>query len=242
MMEHIEIQLRLDEYLDGDLPLPQRTAVEQHLDGCAECRREVDALRELRAGARALPRGIAPPRDLWPEIRARIEAPAPARVADGGEETPGVLRFRPRSARPDWRRWSALAAAAVVLVMLSSGATALLMRARSSAPVAAAPAAVAPAATPRATTALVAFRPAELEYLDAVQVLEAELQARRHQLAPQTVTVIETNLAIIDQAIQEARAALEADPSNPDLPLHLSGVYRRKVELLQSAVLLPART
>jgi hypothetical protein len=153
-------------------------------------------------------------------------------VPEAGEVIP--LR-RARPAAPVWQRWSALAAAAVVLVVLSSGATAYLLRARAAAPVAAAP-----AAAPRTNSALVAFRPAEMEYLSTVEALQAELAARRDELSPETVAVIEANLRIIDQAIAEARAALEADPRNPDLPLHLSGVYRTKVELLQSALLLPS--
>jgi hypothetical protein len=61
-----------------------------HLAGCASCRKLADALAIIAAAARALPREVAPSKDLWPGIAARI---------------------RPR--RP-W--WPALAAAAVLLV------------------------------------------------------------------------------------------------------------------------------
>jgi hypothetical protein len=46
---------RLSAYLDGELPASAREPLERHLAGCAECRRELDALREVRALLRALP-------------------------------------------------------------------------------------------------------------------------------------------------------------------------------------------
>jgi hypothetical protein len=75
----------------------------------------------------------------------------------------------------------------------------------------------------------------ESEYRIAVAALQTELAARRDSLDPVTVQVIDTNLLIIDRAIAEARRALAADPSSAHLPLHLSDIYRRKVELLRSA-------
>ena len=53
------------------------------------------------------------------------------------------------------------------------------------------------------------------------------------QLPPETVQMIETNLRIVDQAIQESRAALAVDPRNGDLVEALSSRYRTKLEVLQ---------
>jgi len=69
-----------------------------------------------------------------------------------------------------------------------------------------------------------------------VEELQLALSLQRERLAPETVAVLEQNLAIIDRAIGEARAALEADPANQELSFLLMNVYQSKVELLQSAV------
>jgi hypothetical protein len=67
-----EMEMRLNEYVDGTLAAPERAAVEAHLAGCAGCRAAVPELRRLVAGARDLPRSIEPRRDLWLGIAARI--------------------------------------------------------------------------------------------------------------------------------------------------------------------------
>ena len=49
------------------------------------------------------------------------------------------------------------------------------------------------------------------------------------------MAVLERNLALIDAAIVEARAALEADPANADLRALLWGAHRQKLDLLDRA-------
>ena len=50
--------------------------------------------------------------------------------------------------------------------------------------------------------------------------------------------VIERNLKAIDDAIQEARMALNDDPANTYLNSHLADARRRKLELLRHATTL----
>jgi hypothetical protein len=69
-------------------------------------------------------------------------------------------------------------------------------------------------------------------YEGAVRELQAEFQRRRATLDPETVRVVTENLAIIDTAIEEARAALAEDPSSSFLQTHLASAMRQKVELL----------
>lgn len=233
-MDHLELRALLDPYLGAELAGAELAALERHLTACAECRAEVAELRALRAAAAALPRELEPPRDLWQGIAARIQqaAPAPGRVIE--------VRFVRPPRRPGPPRWLGQAAAAAALVVLTAGATALVLRGGPQAPLAVTAPAPEP---PRPATGLAAFAGTEAEYQGAVRALEAELEARRAELSPHTVAVIEENLRIIDAAIAEARAALAADPGNPDVPLMLSTVYRKKVELLERAVTLPsART
>lgn len=230
--EHAVWSARLDEYLDDALDRTELAEVKAHLESCTLCENELRELQGLRERARALPREIAPSRDLWTGIAARIgNANAPA--------APPVIDIGGRRRRP-LIPWAWLAAAAVILVLVSSGATALLLRGgRGAGPAAIASA---PANGEARPVGLAAFASAEVEYESTVSTLEAELAARRDRLQPETIAAVEQNLAIIDAAIAEARAALAADPSSADLPLLLSGVYRQKVELLRTALDLTART
>jgi hypothetical protein len=130
-----------------------------------------------------------------------------------------------------------LAAAAVVLVALSSGVTALILRrtipatVRQTAP-----------ATPAAVASLPApVRSIDADYSGAIRELNESLAEHRPQLDPATVAKVEASLRIIDQAINEARRALVADPSNLNLHDLLAASYERKLELLRRAnALLPS--
>jgi anti-sigma factor RsiW len=250
-LDHSGVQALLDEYIDGGLAAAERDEVERHLEGCAECAAEVESLLTLRARTRALPREIAPGRDLWPEIQARIQA-APAPRVEAPERlvgaADGVIDLAARRGRAI--RWSGAfgrAAAVIALIAISSGGTAYLLRGRGAAPVAVAPAATQPRASGNVRLAadrhdLATFRAGAGGFEGAVEELRTTFESQRDRLSPETVRIIEQNLVIIDRAIAESRAALEKDPNDPDLPLLLSGVYRQKLELLQHAVELQARS
>ncbi len=64
---------RLGDYLEGDLGVPERAAVEAHLGRCGRCREELHGLRATVALLRGLP-APTPPRDLAPAVLARIES------------------------------------------------------------------------------------------------------------------------------------------------------------------------
>jgi hypothetical protein len=227
MRTHDEILERLGDWMDGELEPAETTLLERHLAGCGACRAAAVELRELLEQAAALPREIAPGRDLWGAIEERI-------------------RDRPvipiRIARPPVRRgWTReiLAAAAAALVVVSSATTAYLMQRSPGAPLASP---VPVGGGTQEGTAFVAFGPAEAEYLRVAGELEAVLEAGHGVLAPETVEVVEASLAIIDEAIREVRAALEADPNNRDLVMLLSGAYGRRVELLQTAAMIQTKS
>jgi hypothetical protein len=67
----------------------------------------------------------------------------------------------------------------------------------------------------------------------AIAELERTLAASRARLDPETIRVIEQNLSVIDAAIAEVRSALNADPGNAYLNLHLAETMQRKLQLLQ---------
>ncbi|SDE84460.1 anti-sigma factor family protein [Pseudonocardia oroxyli] len=105
---HRTIREQLGAYLLGGLTAPEETALGAHLDGCPDCRAELDDLRPV-ADALA---GVAP-QDL-----AHAPAPPPfliERVLDEVRRTP-----RPAAAPPR-RRAPLLVAAAVVVAALVGG-------------------------------------------------------------------------------------------------------------------------
>ena len=75
----------------------------------------------------------------------------------------------------------------------------------------------------------------EAEYVSQTETLSELLERQRDQLAPETIATLERNLAIIDAAIADSRAALAADPSNPELETLLRAGYEQKVALLERA-------
>ena len=76
---------------------------------------------------------------------------------------------------------------------------------------------------------------ADAQYNAAVSDLEKVLRDDRDHLDPRTVQIIERNLKAIDNAINEARAALNGDPANPYLNSHLADARQRKLDLLRHA-------
>jgi anti-sigma factor RsiW len=212
---------QLSEYLDGELPGPDRAALEAHLRTCSDCSALLDELRRVVDRARGVEEYI-PKRDLWPGIASRIGA-------------------TPAAAPRVGRRWSfslpQLAAAAIFLMTLSSG-TVWLIRSSALSP-AAGPIATAPAPT-GAPLAINASNSAARSYSAAIADLEGVLAGGRGQLDTTTVRVIEQNLAAIDRAIAQAQQALLADPANLYLNTHLAETMRRKLDLLrQAATLVP---
>ncbi|HEU5303954.1 MAG TPA: zf-HC2 domain-containing protein [Gemmatimonadales bacterium] len=217
---------RLSEYLDGELAAAERKAVEAHLVSCARCRALLGDLQLVVDHAR-LVEHPGPARDLWPGIAARIGA------------TPPVVPRTADLASRRQRRWSfslpQLAAAAVLLIMLSGGSVWVLR----SPPTAPARITTAPVPVGAGSPAAVnASTSASQSYTAAVADLEQVLARGRGQLDTATVRVIQENLAAIDRAIAQAQQALAADPANLYLNTHLAETMRRKLDLLRQAATL----
>lgn len=223
---------RLSEYLDGDLAPSERDEAERHLGECLVCREALAGLRAVAQAAGAL-ENRAPERDLWPGILDRIREEAPTRQA-----APGVLQLDGRKARPA-RRFSfsapQLLAASIALIAVSGTAARLAL---GPGPGTAADVPVRSDAVARdafGAEAAVLITAVEESWGQAIDDLEQEFAARRDQLDPETVRVVEENLGVIDGAIAEARAALARDPANGYLYRHFDNTMTRKVELLRRA-------
>lgn len=211
-----ELDGRLDDWLDGNLPEAAAAEVAAHLASCALCQERERRLRQVLAHAASLPRSLAPPRDLWPDIARRVE--------------------RERSwASGSWSPW-ALAAAATVVV----GLAAVLWTGR---PPAAVRTVEIPVATPEARLAALpgvvsdpVLAAAEREYEEAANALLEALQRRQSGVAPETLAAVRSNLEVIDRALAEVREALARNPQNPELNRMLVATHRKKVDVLRRVV------
>lgn len=198
---------RLSEYVDGELANGERHALEAHLATCAECRATVEDLRKVVGRARALD-DRAPKTDLWPGVARRIGS---------GK----VVEIRSR-------RFSfnvpQLIAASIALVLLSGGGVWMALNQRT-------PVRFTTGPSRPDNERTVAYWTGRTDA--AIADLQEDLQRNESRLDTATVRVVRENLALIDRAIGQARAALDADPGNAYLNLHLADTMRRKLELLR---------
>ena len=75
-----------------------------------------------------------------------------------------------------------------------------------------------------------------------IEQLQTMLKQRRDQLDPSTIKVVEDNLALIDAAVQQARAALMRDPASGFLTERLDNALQKKIELLRTVAQMPSRS
>lgn len=215
MREHPD-DITLDAYVEDLLDAAGRARLDVHLAECARCRAEVAQLTTLRGALRELPTRIDPGADLRPGIRA--------------EHARRVRAGRHRGAMRSLRM--PLAAAAVLLVAVTAGVTALLLGdSERAGRVADVPRSV----ERRDGVSPAAFREARSDYVRTAEELSALLERHRGSLAPETVRLVEENLRTIDQALSEAEAALRADPASSVLHELILDTHERKVEVLRWA-------
>jgi hypothetical protein len=79
---------------------------------------------------------------------------------------------------------------------------------------------------------------AEQHYQRAISGLEQIATREQGELDPQTAAMLQKNLAVIDQAIGESRAALKVEPESEPAQQSLLESFKQKVALLQDTVAL----
>ena len=239
-----DVVLAIDQSHDSGDALPAE--VRSHLETCAGCGSYASFLAGLPRQVAALPRELAPQRDLWNGIRSRIESGRVVGI-DGR-----------RRVSPNANQWWAVAAA--LLVGLGAGVVWMKTRpapnvtvatvATPSAGASSASTAPSPSTIPAPTTlptthATAAALPASYEtgaseFTRATADLMSALDTRRNSMTPETRAVVEKNLAVIDAALVEIRSALAKDPNNRELLRMLGATRKRKIETLQLVVKLTA--
>jgi len=202
----------LEAHVDGGLDPAIGGEVDRHVATCSACAARLEHMRVLLAEAGRLPRSVTPPRDLWPGIAGRLRPRAVPTVT--------ARQPAPNYRLPAWL----LAAAAVTLITVSSGVTALLLR----------------RGGPVSQTTQLATLPAglldlERDYVGASAEIERVLAEQREAMPPEAVAALERSRRVIDDAIREARAALALYPENPDLSRLLWATYQQKLDLLRRA-------
>ncbi|HET7631452.1 MAG TPA: zf-HC2 domain-containing protein [Gemmatimonadaceae bacterium] len=216
--------------LEGELDGATRLAMEAHARHCAECGALLADLRRIEHDAARLPT-LHPSRDLWSGVQARIQAP--------------VVPLAAR--RPLWMspRVLGFAAAAAILVAAGIGYGAARYTT--------APAVSLQAAATRATDVpspvsagvrLASATPQAVEHSYDAEIagLRAIITQRRPRLDSSTVAILEHNVAVIDSAIAQCKAALAKDPRSRFLMQSLNQSLGTKVQVLRTVAALPSTT
>jgi hypothetical protein len=233
--EHAPFEM-LSDLVDGRLEEDEADNVRRHLARCPTCSSEHDKLLALLASVRDLPSSVLPADDLWPELRRSLNSRKDVVLPTSHFGEPVARRSTVHESM-SWRLRAMLAVAAVVLMAISSFATAFVLRNRTTQ--------LGNTRQPAlgATTVLPAsFAQAEAEYQRTIDELKLAVDTQRGQLNAETIRTVDRSLAVVDSAIAEARGALMADPNNRILIDLLSSSYERKLELLRRASELGSRT
>jgi len=209
-MKHEDFEERLHDYLDGELNPAEAAEVEAALADSETLRALYDDLVRLRDQARLLARPQRPDRDLWegiaPQLTPREVAPA----------------HRPHFG---WERMLALAATVAIV----AGVAFLLPELETADP------GMGPQAQEHTETMTwqEEVARADQQYQKTRAVLTAAIEDRESDLSPETLAVLEKNLAAIDTAVTEIRTAMAADPNEPLLLRLLVATQEKELNMLQ---------
>jgi hypothetical protein len=233
---HTTYRESIQELIDGTIGAIRRAELERHLGECVECRSflaDMEVVRHLADSVDAL----EPPDGVWLQIAGRLRQE-------------GRVQAPPAPAPSHAPRYAMLAIAASLVLAVGVAIGLLVTQYRTpNAPASATVTAPAPAAP--ATDAVdvgsveAEFRLAEQHYQNAIAKLEqaarldqAASGAGVNALDPQTAAMLQKNLQVIDQAIEESRAALRSEPLSASARDSLFDALKRKVALLQDTIAL----
>jgi hypothetical protein len=242
----------INDYVEGTSDPVERRSVDEHLATCAACRQLADDLREIARATAALELR-EPPVRVWGRVERaiRLERDAADHVSSGarafeasgsepaagarlkGWRSTGDARATGRSRFPGTMTWLAAAAALVLATVV--GLRFLPGRGQTDT----APGAVETTSAGNAAQAIESeLRLAESHYEKAIKGLEQIADSDQGALDPKTAATLQKNLAVIDQAISESRAAMRAQPASEPAQQSLVENFKTKIALLQDTVAL----
>lgn len=201
----------LSAYIDGSMSGTDQAALDAHMRECAACSSLAEDLKAIRSAAGSL-EPLVPPARVWQHIAAATAA-----------------RSRESSFRAGWFGWRPLTAMAMTALIAAS-----LWRVGTL---------LGPATEPRSSSLAVSAPAgtavdAEADFTVAIAQLEEVASAESDVLDQETAGVLNAGLMVIDDAISESRAALEAEPQSESAQESLFAALRRKVALLQEMLAL----
>ena len=218
----------IHELADGALDDAGRRRLDAHLATCAACRALAADIRAIRGAARALEPPVPPP-GVWPRLAEHIRA----------QRTPKAHR--------GWQMPARWLAAAAVLVVAIGAALVFIRFSPAPPPPAPTPAPVGPVTPVSAGNATpdefvqgveTELQAAQLHYENALKNLEQMAQSGSPGVDTQVAKTFRDNVTLVDQAIQDSRAALRTDPQSQPARESLFEALRRKVALLQDTIAL----
>jgi hypothetical protein len=236
-----EFELELGDYVDGTLAPSRVSAVEAHVGTCLRCRSIVADFTAIRRAAGTLEPQM-PAAHVWTQIAAAFEAEAAGRPENGAPRH-RTLDSELTIPAKWWRlatgalAWKPLVAAASRAALLIPG-TWLAWHEASIRSAGQHVATVSTANVARPQSAVDAVALAEQRYSTAIGDLEKVTRAESGSLDPNTAKVMQANLAVIEQAIGQSRAALQSEPASSVAQESLFAALRSKLQLLQDTVAL----
>ena len=224
--------------IEGDLDPTQQRALEAHAATCVACRTLTADLEAIRDAGHALERRT-PSKDVWARIQLQLTA-EPSFQKAAAERRAREADAASRHTR--WH-WPVLAMAASLLIALVAGSLYVVNLSRTTGSSEAGPAPKTVTSGNATSGELVQSIENELDqaaahYEKAIAGLEQVANASDSPLDPELMTTLKANLGVIDQAINESRTALRAQPTNQLAQESLFEAFRRKVSLLQDTIAL----
>ncbi len=204
---------QLGDSVDGTADAATRARLDAHLRACARCRALAADFAAIRPMSRRL-EPVTPSPQVWQAIAARTAA-SPSR-----SWTRGWLDA-----------WQPVCAAAVAMLLAASlwWTGARLFEATG---------ATGGGTTARADVFEAGGDTVEVHYTTAIARLEEVTSVERTALDPDTADVLDAGLIVIDEAIDESRAALATEPDSDLAQESLFAALRRKIMVLQEMLAL----
>ena len=239
----------LNDYVDGVLPERERSTIDVHLHDCAQCQTVLEDLREIRRLTASLGPVDPPPR-VWTRVEQELRASGPPLEAAGdgassgtersarGTSSATIARFRQRAPgrgfglpSSSWLLGGAVLAAAALVMAVFVG----LRFGRSEQPDSASTSSLS-GTVPSAQSIEAELQQAEEHYQKAIAGLEQIASANSGVFDAATAATLQKNLAVVDQAINESRTALRAQPNSEPAQASLLDSFKAKLALLQETV------
>jgi len=223
----------INRYVEDALGAAERAEVEQHLAACDDCRQLAADLAEIRRVAGALDVREAPAR-VWSRVERAIQLER--------QHASDAATGQPVRQEWPWKTAALLAAAALLVVATAVGLrSGILTRhpaGKDDAKVATTDGTAPAAGSVPADVVEAELRAAESHYDRAIKGLEQIANTEQGALDPKTAATLQKNLAVIDQAISESRAAVRAQPTSEPAVNSLMENFKTKLALLQDTVAL----